>query len=84
MVTRLNGTSFAVNPDLIARAHASPDSTLIMVDGSSYTVTETLDELANAIVEYRARVIQRAQSLSPSDPTPFTPRQPIALDRRRV
>lgn len=83
MVTRLNGTAFAVNPDLIARAHASPDSTLIMVDGSSYTVTETLDQLANAIMDYRARVILRAQSIASSDPAPFPPREPVTLERRR-
>ncbi|MFP5368044.1 MAG: flagellar FlbD family protein, partial [Actinomycetes bacterium] len=42
VVTRLNGAQFAVNPDLIERMYASPDTTLVMVDGAKYIVTEGL------------------------------------------
>ena len=33
VVTRLNDSQFAVNPDLIERIYANPDTTLVMVDG---------------------------------------------------
>ncbi len=38
---------FAVRrePRPIERIHASPDTTLILVDGSSYIVVESLDEI---------------------------------------
>ncbi|WP_213814895.1 flagellar FlbD family protein [Glaciihabitans sp. dw_435] len=59
-VTRLNGSAFAVNPDLLERIHENPDTTLVMVDGSTYIVTESLAEVVSAIAAYRARVISMA------------------------
>lgn len=67
VVTRLNGSRFAVNPDLIERIHASPDTTLVLVDGSSYIVTETLDEIIELVARYRAKVIALAHAAS-TDP----------------
>ncbi len=60
VVTRLNASRFAINPDLIERIHASPDTTLVMVDGAKYIVTETLDEVIDLVAGYRARVIALA------------------------
>lgn len=60
VVTRLNGARFAVNPDLIERIQASPDTTLVLVGGTTYIVTETLDEVIDLIAAYRARVISQA------------------------
>ena len=64
IVTRLDRTRFAVNPDLIERIHASPDTTLHMVDGHVYVVEETLDTVVDLIVAYRARVLGVAQALT--------------------
>ncbi|MDL9977869.1 flagellar FlbD family protein [Microbacterium candidum] len=63
-VTRLDQTRFAVNPDLIERAYASPDTTLHMVDGGVFVVKESLDELTGLIVAYRARVLAAASGLT--------------------
>ncbi|MFS0851957.1 flagellar FlbD family protein [Microbacterium sp. 179-I 3D4 NHS] len=63
-VTRLDHTRFAVNPDLIERVHASPDTTLHMVDGHVYVVQESLDAVVDLIVAYRARVLGAAQALT--------------------
>jgi len=60
IVTRLNDSHFAINPDLIERIHAAPDTTLVMVDGTKYIVTEPLDEVIGRIAAYRARVIASA------------------------
>ncbi len=73
VVTRLNESQFAVNPDLIERIHENPDTTLVMVDGVKYIVTESLDEVIELIAAYRARIISLARFLSvervdPSDP----------------
>ena len=59
-VTRLNGSQFAVNPDLIERIHENPDTTIVLVDGSTYIVTEPLSQVITTIAEYRARVIALA------------------------
>lgn len=63
VVTRLNRSRFAVNPDLIERVQASPDTTIIMVDGARFVVRESLDELIQQITEFRAGVLARAAHL---------------------
>ena len=63
-VTRLDRTRFAVNPDLIERVHAAPDTTVHMVDGHVYVIEETLEQLTDLIVAYRARVLAAAHALT--------------------
>lgn len=63
VVTRLNDSQFAINPDLIERIHESPDTTLVMLDGAKYIVTESLAEVIARITEYRARVINLASAM---------------------
>ncbi|OAN40216.1 flagellar FlbD family protein [Microbacterium sp. H83] len=62
-VTRLDQTRFAVNPDLIERVQASPDTTLHMIDGHVYVVAESLDAVIELVVAYRARVLDAARTL---------------------
>jgi flagellar protein FlbD len=69
VVTRLNESQFAVNPDLIERIHASPDTTLVMVDGAKFIVTESMAEVIEKIAAYRARVIALAHDLPAAGPT---------------
>lgn len=61
-VTRLNGSRFAVNPDLIERVQENPDTTLVMVGGSTYVVREGLPEVIALIADFRALVLATAQS----------------------
>ncbi|MBO9625774.1 MAG: flagellar FlbD family protein [Microbacterium sp.] len=63
IVTRLDRSRFGVNPDLIERVHASPDTTLHMVDGNVYVIAESLGTLVDLIVAYRARVLQEADAM---------------------
>jgi uncharacterized protein YlzI (FlbEa/FlbD family) len=78
VVTRLNDSQFAVNPDLIERIHASPDTTLVMVDGAKFIVTESITEVIEKIAAYRARVIALAHDLPASGPRPV-PAPPLGL-----
>ncbi|WP_082046128.1 flagellar FlbD family protein [Arthrobacter sp. L77] len=71
VVTRLNESQFAVNPDLIERIHENPDTTLVMVDGAKYIVTESLVEVIELIAAYRARIISLARFM-PGDPSDDT------------
>ena len=63
VATRPNHSQFAVNPDLIERIHANPDTTLVLVDGSIFTVTESMAEVIERIAAYRARVIAIAHGI---------------------
>ena len=63
VLTRLNRSRFAVNPDLIERVQATPDTTLIMVDGATFVVTETMDDVIAQITRFRAGVLATAAAL---------------------
>ncbi|HEY3736452.1 MAG TPA: flagellar FlbD family protein [Jatrophihabitans sp.] len=63
-LTRLSGPVFALNPDLIERAEATPDTVVTLVNGSKYVIRESLGELTALIREYRAEIISAAQSTS--------------------
>src|ERR1700712_5025599 len=63
LLTRLNGSTFAVNPDLVERIQEQPDTTVVLVDGTTFIVTETIEEVIDEIAEYRARVIALAHSM---------------------
>ena len=56
-VTRLNGEQFALNPDLIERVEAHPDTVAFLLDGTKYVVKETVDEVLLEIREYRAGIL---------------------------
>ena len=56
-VTRLNGERFALNPDLIERVEAHPDTVAFLADGTKYVVRETVDEVLQEIIEYRAGIL---------------------------
>ena len=63
-LTRLGGPVFALNPDLIERAEATPDTVVTLVNGSHFVIRESLEELSALIRDYRATVIAQAQLLS--------------------
>ena len=56
-VTRLNGEQFALNPDLIERVEAHPDTVAFLVDGTKYVIKESVDEVLAEIREYRAEIL---------------------------
>ena len=56
-LTRINGARFALNPDLIERVDRTPDTVITLVDGTKYLVRESLDEVVDAVLDFRARVL---------------------------
>jgi flagellar protein FlbD len=56
-VTRLNGEEFALNPDLIERVEAHPDTVAFLVDGTRYVLRESVEEVLREIREYRASIL---------------------------
>jgi flagellar protein FlbD len=65
-LTRLGGPVFALNPDLIERAEATPDTVVTLVNGSHFVIRESLEQLGELIRDYRASVIARAQRMADS------------------
>jgi flagellar protein FlbD len=61
-LTRITGTQFALNPDLIERVDKTPDTVITLVDGTKYLVRESLDEVVAEILAYRAQVLASASA----------------------
>ena len=80
MLTRLNGPSFALNPDLIERAESTPDTVITLCDGHKVLVVESVVQLIEIVREYRASVLSLAERLSvvPSSTPVLTVVQPPA------
>ncbi|RPE77505.1 MULTISPECIES: flagellar FlbD family protein [unclassified Frondihabitans] len=79
VVTRLNDSQFAINPDLIERIHETPDTTLVMVDGAKFIVTETMAEVIDLVARYRSRIVALAYDDQPvAQPVARQAAQPVA------
>jgi flagellar protein FlbD len=63
IVTRLHGTTVAVNCDLIERVEASPETVVTLVDGSRYVVGESVAEIVDKVRAFRASVVLLAGRL---------------------
>ena len=63
IVHRLNGPPVALNPDLIERAEATPDTVLTLVDGTKYVVADSVEDIVTMVREFRASVLVTAQHL---------------------
>ena len=77
-VTRLNGEQFALNPDLIERVEAHPDTVAFLVDGTKYVVKESVDEVLREIREYRAGILATSYEMDrgeyrSAEPAPSIP-----------
>lgn len=68
-LTRLNGPGFALNPDLIQRAEATPDTVVTLVDGTKYVVAESVEQLMERVLTHRASVVALAQHLAEASVT---------------
>ncbi len=63
LVTRINGSVFALNPDLIERAECTPDTVVTLVDGTKYVIAESVPEFIDSVRHYRASLICQASRL---------------------
>jgi flagellar protein FlbD len=72
-VTRLNGEQFALNPDLIERLEAHPDTVAFLLDGTRYVVKETVAEMLQEIREYRAWILATSYEMDRGEYRPPAP-----------
>ena len=57
ILTRLSGSTFALNADLIERIDATPDTVVTLVDGKKYVVAETMTQVLDAVVAFRGEIV---------------------------
>jgi flagellar protein FlbD len=63
-LTRPGGPPFALNPDLIEKAEATPETVVTLISGTRYVICESLEELSELINTYRAQIIATAQLMT--------------------
>ena len=73
MLTRLGGQPMAVNPDLIEKAEATPDTVVTLVDGHKFVVAESVPEVVDRVRAWRASVAAEAFRLSGPAPSEHGP-----------
>jgi flagellar protein FlbD len=64
MLTRLGGQPMAVNPDLIEKAEATPDTVITLVDGHKFVVAESVEVVVRRVRGWRASVAAEAFALA--------------------
>lgn len=57
---KLNGDRVVLNADLIISVEANPDTLISMVDRRNVLVTETVQDVVDAVVTYRRRLVTGA------------------------
>jgi flagellar protein FlbD len=81
-LTRIGGSVFVLNSDLVERVDATPDSVITLVDGKTYVVADSLDEIIDAIRTYRSEIIAVSTHLADlpplQAPVPAPPDRPLA------
>ena len=70
VLTRLDGSRCAINDDIIERIDETPTSVVRLLNGNSYPVLESLDEIIELIGAFRARAYTQVvlEGRSPSFP----------------
>jgi flagellar protein FlbD len=74
-LTRLSGSVFALNSDLIERVDSTPDTVITLVDGTKYVVREGLAEVVDAIRAYRGAVIAESARVGGAEDVVAAPAQ---------
>ena len=52
VLTRLNGSRFVVNAEMIRTVEERPDTTIVLVSGDTMIVKERMEEVVSKAIEY--------------------------------
>lgn len=55
-VTRLNGHSFLLNAELIEQLDSTPDTVIVLTNGTSIVVKESADQVLERVLEYKRMI----------------------------
>lgn len=66
MLTRLSGSAFVLNADLIERLDCTPDTVVTLIDGKKYVVSESMAEITALVRTWRGEVVAAGSHLGAS------------------
>ena len=61
-LTKLNGTSFVLNCELIETVESTPDTVISTINGKKYVVDESVDEVIAKVIQYRGNISRIRES----------------------
>ena len=65
-LTRLNGSEFTINAELIETVDAAPDGAIIsLATNNRYNVREPVDAVVEKVIEYRKKVAAEPRAVNP-------------------
>jgi uncharacterized protein YlzI (FlbEa/FlbD family) len=67
LLTRLSGSEFALNADLVERIDSTPDTVITLRDGTKYVVAESLSAVVMAVRLHHAEVAALSRHLHLAD-----------------
>ena len=56
-LTRLNGSNYVLNCELIETVEATPDTVVSTVEGKKYVCTESVDEVIKRVIEFKGKIL---------------------------
>ncbi len=62
-VTDLHGVEYLLNPEQIEKVEQNPDTQILLLNGRRYYVRDSIDEILERVIEYRAAYRAAAQKL---------------------
>jgi flagellar protein FlbD len=66
-VTRLNDSTFYINPDLIEFIEETPNTVISFSTGKKVVVRETVEEIIGRIVSYKNKIFREVHITNKSD-----------------
>ena len=67
-VSRLNGSIYFLNPDLILTLEATPDTVITLTTGEKLMVRETPHELIDRFVAFKRRIVSELPEVKSQQP----------------
>ncbi|MBD3265615.1 flagellar protein FlbD [bacterium] len=55
-LTKLNGTAFVLNGELIETIEATPDTIISLVTGRKYIVRESVEDVRGKCIDYKQQI----------------------------
>lgn len=67
-LTRLNGSVYFINPDLIFTIEATPDTVVRLTNGETLMVRESVDEFIERFQAYKRQIHQLSVTVTEAEP----------------
>lgn len=55
-LSRLNGTDFVLNGEIIETIEATPDTVVTTINGKKFVVKNSIEEIIEKVIEYKGKI----------------------------